>query len=209
MRHAAQTLDSRRPMEACAVFCIECDIRILLKNTNKKPRMIGTNPRLRSEYIKLFNEKIDVRIREERDNELEIVIPGPVDTPYKRGRFKIYIKLPPEYPYKSPSVGFGTRIFHPNIDEKSGSVCLDVLNQYWSPLFDCTNVVQSFIPLLLRYPNASDPLNPDAASVLLKSKEKFEEVVERHVAEYAMDHKADAYRDEVVSSSVDSDSLEI
>lgn len=178
------------------------------ENKNKMGAL-GTNSRLRSEYIKLFNAKIDVKIREEKENELEITIPGPIDTPYKKGRFKIYIKLPPEYPYKSPSVGFGTRIFHPNIDEKSGSVCLDVLNQYWSPLFDCTNVVQSFIPLLLSYPNAADPLNPDAASVLLKSKDKFDEIVERHVAEYATDLRIDLFEEEVLSSDVDSGSLDI
>lgn len=171
--------------------------------------MAATNPRLKTEYIKLFNAKIDVRIREEKENELEVTIPGPPDTPYRKGNFKIYIKLPPEFPYRSPSVGFGTRIFHPNIDEKSGTVCLDVLNQYWSPLFDCTNVVQSFIPLLLSYPNASDPLNPDAASVLLKSREKFDEIVERHVAEYAIDSGTLSHKDECVESGVDSDSLEL
>ena len=171
--------------------------------------MPATNPRLKSEYIKLFNAKIDVKIREEKENELEIIIPGPVDTPYRKGKFKIYIKLPPDYPYKSPSVGFGTRIFHPNIDEKSGSVCLDVLNQYWSPLFDCTNVIQSFIPLLLSYPNASDPLNPDAASVLLKSKERFDEIVEKHVEEHANDNRHSVHANESLSSGIDSDSLDI
>lgn len=178
------------------------------ENKNKMGTL-GTNSRLRAEYIKLFNAKVDVKIREEKENELEITIPGPSDTPYRNGKFKIYIKLPPEYPYKSPSVGFGTRIFHPNIDEKSGSVCLDVLNQYWSPLFDCTNVVQSFIPLLLSYPNASDPLNPDAASVLLKSKEKFDEIVERHVSEYAIDLNMGIFKEDPPSSDIDSDSLEI
>lgn len=110
---------------------------------------------------------------------------APTDSVYNGGIYKIHITLPLEYPYKSPSVGFCTRIFHPNIDEASGSVCLDVINQTWSPMYDLTNIFNVFLPQLLLYPNPADPLNPAAAKLYFNKREEYDSKCKQYVKMYA------------------------
>ncbi len=56
----------------------------------------------------------------------------------------------------------------------SGSVCLDVINQTWSPMFDMINIFEVFLPQLLRYPNPTDPLNGEAAALLMREPKTYE-----------------------------------
>ena len=57
---------------------------------------------------------------------------------------------------------------------RSGSVCLDVINQTWSPMFDMINIFEVFLPQLLRYPNPTDPLNGEAAALLMREPKSYE-----------------------------------
>ncbi|KAK5710604.1 ubiquitin-conjugating enzyme E2 H [Elasticomyces elasticus] len=142
------------------------------------------------------------------------------------GLWKIHVELPDQYPYKSPSIGFVNRIFHPNIDElyapnpphssrrsargtqrressvrsttniylrlrRSGSVCLDVINQTWSPMYDMVNIFEVFLPQLLRYPNPTDPLNGEAAALMMRDAKSYEAKVKEYVAKYATKENVD------------------
>ncbi|KAL8920651.1 MAG: hypothetical protein Q9208_006133 [Pyrenodesmia sp. 3 TL-2023] len=119
-----------------------------------------------------------------------------VHAPFSGGLWKIHVELPDQYPYKSPSIGFVNRIFHPNIDELSGSVCLDVINQTWSPMFDMINIFEVFLPQLLRYPNPTDPLNGEAAALLMRDPKTYDLKVKEYVTRYASKEAADEAGDE-------------
>ncbi|CAK0830018.1 unnamed protein product, partial [Prorocentrum cordatum] len=91
---------------------------------------------------------------------------GPSETPYAGGVFYLSMSFPEEYPMRPPTVLFLTRCFHPNVDEQSGSICLNILKQEWSPLLTVFSTLLS-ISALLAEPEPEDPLNKEAAHLIL------------------------------------------
>jgi ubiquitin-conjugating enzyme (huntingtin interacting protein 2) len=51
-------------------------------------------------------------------------VPGPLDTPYEGGVFKVDIQLDNQYPFAPPKMKFITRVWHPNVSSASGAICL-------------------------------------------------------------------------------------
>eukprot|EP00245_Coleochaete_scutata_P010517 TRINITY_DN3699_c0_g1_i1.p1 TRINITY_DN3699_c0_g1~~TRINITY_DN3699_c0_g1_i1.p1 ORF type:complete len:159 (-),score=36.00 TRINITY_DN3699_c0_g1_i1:646-1122(-) len=135
--------------------------------------MSSPSKRREMDVMKLMMSDYEVEMINDGMIEFFVRFHGPKDSPYEGGTWKIHVELPDSYPYKSPSIGFVNRIFHPNVDEMSGSVCLDVINQTWSPMFDLINVFEVFLPQLLLYPNPTDPLNGEAAALLMREPEHY------------------------------------
>jgi len=75
---------------------------------------------------------------------------------------------------------------------RSGSVCLDVINQTWSPMFDMINIFEVFLPQLLRYPNPNDPLNGEAAALYIRQQDEYDLKVKEYVRRFATKEAADA-----------------
>jgi len=147
--------------------------------------MSSPNKRKEVDVMKLMMSDYEVTMADDSVTEFYVKFRGPKESPYEGGVWKVRVELPPTYPYKSPSIGFVNKIFHPNVDFASGTVCLDVINQTWSPMFDLVNIFESFLPQLLLYPNPTDPLNGEAASMLLKEPDKYKGKVKDCVTKYA------------------------
>jgi len=115
---------------------------------------------------------------------------GPQDTLYEGATYKIQVGLPEQYPYDPPVIAFVNKVYHPNIDERSGAICLDVIGDEWTPFYSLVNVFQMFLPQLLTYPNMRDPLNMEAFLTWKKDRSQYEEKVKEYVRLYAKDMEA-------------------
>lgn len=149
--------------------------------------MSSPSKRRDTDVMKLLMAGHEVHLIDDSPHEFMVKFHGPKDTLYEGGVWKVHVELPLGYPFKSPSIGFGNRLFHPNVDEASGSVCLDVINQTWSPMYDLCNIFSTFLPQLLAYPNPSDPLNGEAAALQLREPERYKARVLECVRLYAND----------------------
>jgi ubiquitin-protein ligase len=126
----------------------------------------------------------DNEITKEYDMHIwDATIFGPEGTPYSGGIFALELSFPEKYPYKAPQVKFITKIFHPNINS-NGSICLDILREKWSPGLSVGKILLS-ICALLNDPNPTDPLNEDAAQLMLQDRLKFDLKAKEMTMKYA------------------------
>ncbi|XP_008779270.1 ubiquitin-conjugating enzyme E2 4-like [Phoenix dactylifera] len=158
--------------------------------------MSSPSKRREMDLMKLMMSDYKVEMINDGMQEFYVDFHGPKESLYQGGVWKIRVELPGAYPYKSPSIGFVNKIYHPNVDEMSGSVCLDVINQTWSPMFDLINVFEVFLPQLLLYPNPSDPLNGEAAALMMRDRPAYEQKVKEYCEKYAKPDDAGASPEE-------------
>lgn len=90
---------------------------------------------------------------------------------YHGGKFTFTFNMNQNYPHEPPKVRCQQKIYHPNIDLE-GKVCLNILREDWKPVLNLNAVIVGLQFLFLE-PNASDPLNKEAADDLRQSRDNF------------------------------------
>lgn len=86
----------------------------------------------------------------------------------KRDQHTVVIALNRNYPYAGGiDVVWLTPIFHPNIRESDGKVCIQLVND-WAENQTVAAVVQA-LHHMLENPNPGDPLNKEAAEYFVKN----------------------------------------
>lgn len=160
------------------------------------------NNRINKDIIALINNKHVVKTK--NLYKFTVLFNGPTESPYENGVWIICVTVDDEYPFKRPIVKFKTKIYHPNIDRESGAICMNVLHENWSPIYDMLNIFEQFLPQLLKYPNANDPLNMYAAKLILHNPTVYEEKVLKYVRLYAHEKMNinDEEEEDTTSSSI-------
>ncbi|KAJ5692753.1 NEDD8-conjugating enzyme UBC12 [Penicillium macrosclerotiorum] len=99
---------------------------------------------------------------------------------YKGGVFNFNFTVNQNFPHDPPKVKCTQKIYHPNIDLE-GNVCLNILREDWKPVLNLNAVIVGMQFLFLE-PNASDPLNKDAADDLRTNRDGFKRNVRSSMA---------------------------
>ncbi|OLL22027.1 Ubiquitin-conjugating enzyme E2 [Neolecta irregularis DAH-3] len=102
-------------------------------------------------------------------------IDGPSGTHYEGLAFKILIKFPANYPYTAPTITFTSPMWHPNVD-MAGNICLDILKDKWSAIYNVQTVLLS-LQSMLGDPNNKSPLNAQAAELWDKDPKEYKRLL--------------------------------
>lgn len=115
------------------------------------------------------------------DNILNFILTiKPDEGMYKGGKFTFKFEVGQNFPHEPPKVQCQEKIYHPNIDLE-GKVCLNILREDWKPVLNLNAVIVGLQFLFLE-PNASDPLNKEAAEDLRSTREGFKRNVKTSMA---------------------------
>ncbi|KAF2735473.1 UBC-like protein [Polyplosphaeria fusca] len=95
---------------------------------------------------------------------LDVLLAGPTGTPYSKGVWRLHLDIPTNYPTAPPTATFRTRLWHPNVDESSGAVCVETLKRDWSSDLRLRDVLVTISCLLIQ-PNPASALNEAAGQL--------------------------------------------
>ncbi|KAF9264743.1 ubiquitin-conjugating enzyme [Marasmius fiardii PR-910] len=143
--------------------------------------------RIQKELQVINNEPIEglkVEAKEDNVHEWSCAVIASSDSPYRGGTFRFTLTLPPNFPFKAPTVTFQTKIYHPGINEE-GAICVPVLRDEWKPSVSLSTVL-TIIQEKVNNPSPEDPFEPEIAALLKNDKSKFLATAKEWTKKYAV-----------------------
>lgn len=93
---------------------------------------------------------------------------GPADTPYANKYFFLQFSFTADFPSTPPTAHFLTKVYHPNVDNSTGAICVNTLKRDWKPTHTISHVLR-IIRCLLIVPFPESSLNEDAGKLFMES----------------------------------------
>ncbi|KAK3091615.1 hypothetical protein FSP39_021223 [Pinctada imbricata] len=117
-------------------------------------------------------------IQEDNIFEWSARIKGLKDSLWEGGIFRVYIKFDEHFNRRPPEVCFHTIPFHPNVEAITGKPCIDFLDDFsiWRDTYSLSFILVS-IQNLLSNPNLKNPVNPEAADMIVHSPHAYRQMV--------------------------------
>ena len=113
----------------------------------------------------------------------EASLVGPENSPYEGGTFQLSMEFPKDFPFRPPKVEFTTKVYHPNV-KSTGTICLDILKDAWSPDISVSKILLAIQNLLIN-PNIDHPLEPEIAKQYTDDRAKYDETAKEWTEKYA------------------------
>ena len=116
------------------------------------PQKLQTMKYLKNEYTQLQNDPIlslGATVGLPNPSNIfhwNITLVGPQDTPYAGGMFFLTADFPETYPKTKPEIRFTNKIYHLNVRESDGHICISTLNQ-WVPNTPMVSVISAIFAL--------------------------------------------------------------
>ena len=155
------------------------------------PQKMQTMKYLKAEFNKLQNDPIlslgcTVGLNPKYGNNIfhwNVSLIGPMDTPYAGGTFILTVDFPDSYPNTRPEVRFTNKIYHLNVSNSNGHICISTLNE-WKPKTPMVNVISAIFALFYDQ-NPNSPYSGEMAREYTTNRAQFDRKAREWTRQYA------------------------
>ena len=155
------------------------------------PQKMQTMKYLKAEFAKLQKDPIlslgcTVGLNPKYGNNIfhwNVSLIGPMDTPYAGGTFILTVDFPDSYPNTKPEVRFTNKIYHLNVSNSNGHICISTLNE-WKPKTPMVDVISAIFALFYDQ-NPNSPYSGEMAREYTTNRAQFDRKAREWTRQYA------------------------